>query len=156
VGDWIYYVNYSRAFGLYAIRTDGTGRRKLDDVRDGGFMNIQVVGDRIYYTSNVGGLHSMRTDGSDKRELSDDDPWDLNIVGDWIYYRHTRDDHKIYAIRTDGTERRQIGDDRARNVIVDNDWIYYTDIDDDFKLYAIRTDGTERRLVRDATTVFLI
>jgi hypothetical protein len=46
----------------------------------------------------------MKIDGTGDTKLCDDTPWDINIIGDWIYYFMDKGDDMI-RIRTDGTHR---------------------------------------------------
>jgi hypothetical protein len=68
---WIYYSNPHDGSKLYVIKTDGSGRQKLNDDRS---WNIKVSGDRIYYvnSSDGGKLYTIKIDGSDRQKLSDD------------------------------------------------------------------------------------
>lgn len=147
-GDWIYYFNYAydeewtRVPGLYKMRTDGTGKARLND--DGG-SDINVAGDWIYYKSHNysnysddNKLYKMRTDGTEKKQLSGDSVSSLNVVSDWIYYLSGL---SIFKMRTDGTERTKLNDDGSSSINVAGGWIYYRNGSDDGKLYKIRTDG---------------
>jgi len=102
-GEWIYYCTYSDGRKLYKIRTDGTGRTKLNE--DKSFF-INVVGDWIYYcnSSDDDKLYKIRTDGTRKTKLNEDRSWSINVVGEWIYYQNSFDGDKLYKIRTDGTD----------------------------------------------------
>jgi hypothetical protein len=63
-GDWIYYNNASDDGKLYKIKTDGSGRQKLnDDVSS----YINVIGDWIYYTDDIGNICKIKTDGSERQ-----------------------------------------------------------------------------------------
>ena len=66
MGGWIYYQNYSDNNKLYAIRTDGSGRKKIsDDI----IVDINIVGDWIFYSSKVKSPYdtcAIRIDGTGK------------------------------------------------------------------------------------------
>jgi hypothetical protein len=49
---------------IYRVRTDGTGRAKLNDASS---SLINIAGDWIYYES--GGFYRMKTDGSENQQV---------------------------------------------------------------------------------------
>ena len=142
--DWIYYSNTIDGYKLYKIRTDGTGKEKLND-DDSRFIN--VVGDWIYYnkTNPVGDyeLYKIRTDGTDRQAIDAGvDYFGIQVVDDWIYYYHPYDDSfGVYKVRTDGTDKTKLTSSGSGISVVDG-WIYYS-YREDKNLYKIRTDGTE-------------
>jgi meiotically up-regulated gene 157 (Mug157) protein len=79
VGDWVYYSCISDAIDntdygekLYCIKTDGTGRQKLNDDRS---RNVIVAGDWVYYINLNDfsyNLYRIKTDGSGRQKLNDD------------------------------------------------------------------------------------
>lgn len=154
---WIYlFTNYSDSDGgLYKIRPDGTGKKKLVD---GEVRSINVVGDWIYYANwhqgvpyGDGSIHKIRTDGTKDTKLNSDSSLYVNVVGDWIYYINRYHSDRIYRIRTDGTERTMLSEDRSDYMNVVGDWIYYVNRHDSEKLYKMRTDGTGRTKVCDGS-----
>jgi hypothetical protein len=120
--DWLYYCSKNN---LYKIRTDGTGKQKLNN---DWCKDFNVVGDWVYYCNmndndNLynqskllgvansilqvsGKLFRIRTNGTGRQKLSDDWCTDVNITGDWINYCNMSDNFKHYKIRTDGTDRQ--------------------------------------------------
>jgi hypothetical protein len=80
-GDWIYYFNLGvDGPALYKIRTDGSGKMKLNsDVS----TSINVVGDWIYYCKGRlydegiytlnGPIYKIRTDGTEETIINDED-----------------------------------------------------------------------------------
>jgi hypothetical protein len=159
-GDWIYYVNDNDGYSIYKIRTDGTGRVKINDDSS---RYLNVVGDWIYY-SNIEGdsdlvgiikpdhgynIYKIRTDGSERIKLNNDLSKYLTVVDDWIYYTQaifngeklTAD---LYKIRVDGSNPTKLSDDIALDLNVVDDWIYYTNESDSHRIYKVRTDGSER------------
>jgi meiotically up-regulated gene 157 (Mug157) protein len=110
---------------LYKIRTDGTGRQKLNDDR---CTDINVAGDWVYYCN----MNDNNKLNSKFLEVANSI---LQISG------------KLFRIRTDGTGRQKLSDDWCSNIVVAGDWVYYTSMKDNLKGYRIRTDGTDRQLV---------
>jgi len=150
-GDWVYYQNGSDGKKLYKIRTDGTGRTKLNEDYYSSYLN--VLGEWIYYTYAFDSrIYKIRTDGTGRTKLNEDESSYLNVQGEWIYYRNGSDERKLYKIRTDGTGRTKLNDDVSESFIVLNEWIYYrNDSSSSYTgmLYKIRTDGTGRTKLND-------
>jgi hypothetical protein len=117
------------------------------NLANGGIVAQQ--GDWIYYTiiSSVssdttkpnGQLCKIRTDGSGEVKLNSDVSFNINVVGDWIYYVNVQPGN-IFKIRTDGTGKTKLNSNESRNIYVVGDWIYYQD--DQSYLCKSRTDGT--------------
>ena len=147
-GDWIYYRSNDDG-KIYAIKTDGSGLRKVNDDDS---ADINIVGDWLYYTNlNIderSTIYAIKTDGSGRRKITDDRSYCVNVVNDWIYYSNMSDGYKMYAIKTDGSGRQMITDHRSYNLTVVGDWIYY----ESGFIYAIKTDGTEQRKLTDVAT----
>lgn len=57
--------------------------------------------------------------------LTDDEAWNLNISGKYLYYSNWSDKHRIYRLSLDGTEKVKITDDPANQVTVAGDWLVY-------------------------------
>jgi len=171
-GDWIYYVNDTDGGSIYKIRTDGSGRTKLNDDNS---RNLNVVGDWIYYSNKEGEgypravmlnpdynyhLYKIRTDGSGRTRLNNDLTMNPIVSDGWIYYSNRdREDEfyssSLYKIRTDGTERTRISDDVTYFIDVVGGWIYYSNESENHKLYKIRTDGSERTPLTHDADVYL-
>ena len=156
VGDWVYYSNrnwreektryrYNNYFyTLYKIRTDGSGRTKLNNFTS---CDINVVGDWAYYRNTNGGVYKVCTDGSGMTKLNNDEGIYINVVDEWLYYSNRSDEHKLYKIRTDGCGMVMFNEDKSAFINVVGKWVYYRNGDYDFELYKIRTDGTGKQKV---------
>ncbi|MCE5223257.1 DUF5050 domain-containing protein [bacterium] len=160
-GEWVYYSNFNDDRKLYKIRTDGTGRTKLNE--DNSYY-INVVGEWIYYHNNSdeANLYKIRTDGTGRTKLNEDMNSNyINVVGEWIYYTFSisGNTQSIYKIRTDGTGRTKLNDDISMDINVVGEWIYYhnySDKDSDKgKLYKIRTDGTGRTKLSEDDSYYI-
>jgi len=138
-GDWIYYENASDNSFLYKIKSDGTNKTKLNDVKS---SKINVVGDWIYYKSGSDySLYKIRTDGTQVTKIYNGDCYWINVVDDWIYFQNGGN---ICKIRTDGTGEIKLNSDNSNGITVLDDWIYYSNGSDNFYIYKIRTDGTSK------------
>jgi tetratricopeptide (TPR) repeat protein len=155
-GDLIYYSNLSDNGYLYKIKTDGTGKTKLNSENS---SNINVVDGWVYYMnqsqSNYYSLCKIQTDGIGETKLSSDQLSGLNVVGNWAYYENSSDNGYIYKIRTDGTGKTKLTSDKTYtkdSICVVENWIYYTNRSDNSCLYKIRLDGSGRtKLNSDGT-----
>ena len=141
-GEWIYYRNYNVDWCIYKVKTDGTGKKKLN-VYEG--SNINVVGDWLYFSnlSDNGYLYKMKTDGSKAKKLNSDNSEYISVVGDWIYYKNSSDDGHIYKEKTDGTKRARLNNSSSYSINIVGDWIYYLNFSDGACLYKIRTNGKD-------------
>ena len=102
--------------------------------------------DWIYYrSSDDNKIYKIRTDYSGHEKINDDNSWDINVVGDWIYYQNPDDGEKIYKIRIDGSGNKKINDDLSWDINIAGDWIYYRNTFDVWKTYKIRTDGSGKQ-----------
>ena len=162
-GDWIYYNNWNDEGCIYAIRTDGSERRKVSDEF---FYCIFIIDEWMYWFTQdidhndkwVGSsrIGAIKTDGSEACTILETKGFisSINTDGNWIYYANSDDSGKIFAIKPDGSEMRKVSDDKSDLMSIVGDWIYYlkpTRNYDDApffrQVYAIKTDGTERHLV---------
>jgi len=119
-------------------------------------------GDFIYFSNQGylrgGYLSVMNYDGSNIQVLTEDLPYYMNVVDDYIYYIDVGSGHDVvddfsnymmlYRIRTDGSDRQRLGDN-AKDVHVVDGWIYYISYSDFRKIYTMRLDGSERRKLCD-------
>ena len=153
-GDRIYYSNANDNGYMYAIKTDGTDNKKLnDDVS----AYINVAGDLIYYCNSSDGrkLYTMKTDGTDKQKLNDDWSYFITVIGDLIYYSNGDDDWKPYTMKTGGTDRKKLNDDMSSFINVENGRIYYCNDSDNGKLYTIKINGKDRKKLSDDVAMWL-
>ncbi|PYI51830.1 DUF5050 domain-containing protein [Paenibacillus flagellatus] len=124
-----------RGFGIEACGGAANAQSKQADAlnvaNDG---QLAVQGDWIYMNparSNGGAnrLVKVRKDGSEETKLSDDNPRNINVEGDWLYYTVSDPDRTelggIYKMKTDGTERTRLSTVPAANLWVRDGWISY-------------------------------
>ena len=160
VGDWIYYSNMTGDPGrnIYRIRTDGTGKEKLNDDNSSW---LSVVDGWIYYVNNDDdfSLYRIRTDGYGREKISDSQIRTFNAMDEWVYYS-VKDEAGIYRVNMDGSNRISICDERADILIIEDGWIYFLVlIDTPFinKLHKMRLDGSEcERIAEDDVWFFNI
>jgi len=98
-------------------------------------------GGYIYQSHDNARLVKAHADGT-ATEITGDNPRNINVIGDWIYYQNI-EDHTIYKIKTNGTERQQISQDKNyHGLVAAGEWLYYSNGSDDSKLYKMKTDGS--------------
>ncbi|MCL2488784.1 MAG: DUF5050 domain-containing protein, partial [Oscillospiraceae bacterium] len=148
---WIY---YSDENGMYAIKPDGTGKRKLCD-SNGIIRLINVVGDRIYYALHnynpdaTDGLYTMKTDGTGGKKLYDGLIEHMHVVGDRIYFNLSMNTGiGFFAMKTDGTGLKRLYDDYASCINIAGDRIYFKNDSTD-ALCSIKTDGTDIKILNN-------
>jgi uncharacterized protein YchJ len=170
--DWIYYVNDTDGYSIYKIRTDGSGRTKLNDDNS---RYINVVGQWIYYVSYEGqgfiepsndypmpvsgipdnsrsyNIYRMRIDGSNREKLNSDNSRFLKVIEDWIYYNNQSDGGSLCRIRTDGSDRSKLNSGESLYINIDGDWIYYMKWGESCDIFRIRPDGSDENLVMAQT-----
>jgi hypothetical protein len=95
--EWLYYNNkFVKAF--YKMRTDGTGRQRLN--KDWCAALI-VVGDWVYYTNrnDKDKLYRIRTDGKDRKKIVNNECEEIGAAGGWVYYTLYGDPEKLNRIQ---------------------------------------------------------
>ncbi|WP_227936442.1 DUF5050 domain-containing protein [Alkalihalobacillus deserti] len=146
-GDWIYYNNPLDNGSLYKIKTDGTGKQKLNADNS---IYINVIGEWIYYVNNTRGagrlIYKIKIDGSNQTRLTDVGAQYVNVYGDWIYYLLSSSDgiSAIYKIKTDGTNQTQLTSGLDMSLAIYNDWIYFSE---GFTPARIKFDGSNKQTV---------
>jgi predicted small secreted protein len=138
VGNWIYYSDDSSAGRLRKIKLDGTGKTYIS-TKDAHDFNI--IGETVYYRE-VSSIYKSGTDGTKKVKLVDNVfNGVFQVEGDWVYYRNTSDNFKLYKVKTDGSKKTKVGDVRTDCFNISDGWIYYDNFEGGF--YKIKTDGKE-------------
>ena len=164
-GDWLLYNSDDH---LFAVRTDGTGGRKLGNASTKLFA---FDGNWIYYGNNDdhGRLYKITIAGTGKTKLSDEIPEELQIQNGWLYYRGSdRYDGtgkmSIYKMRTDGTGKATLfTSDVPFWFELRGDWFYgYRDILEDGaftalgekELYKMKIDGTGFTVLKKGNSMY--
>lgn len=161
---WIYYSNVLDKEKLYKIKTDGTGKVKLND--DENSYSINIDGDNIYYIVDGGKINKIKTDGSSESTITEAYVNRMNVVGDKIYYMSYNagnDDYDtegyLYRINLDGSGSEKISEEKVKMFNVIGDHVYYISANDvegnteNGKIYSINLDGTGKTgITEDAAT----
>ena len=148
LGDRIYYSNGNDGWTLYTVKTNGSGKAKLNDDKSYG---INAAGDFVYYINSTDGkkIYAVKTDGSGRRKVCEDESSNISVEGELIYYSNESDGGAIYAIKTDGSGRRKVCEGRSSNINVEGELIYYSNEDDNGTIYTVKTDGSGVKKIGD-------
>jgi len=144
------------AFALAANTRGNTAGNLHND----GYAAIQ--GDWIYYVNNdnrIPGIFStdfykMRIDGTKVTKLDQGltVSSEINIAGDWIYYRGWGG--YLYKAKPDDSAATRLTDYSVEHIQVVDDWIYFSKRAiggcAEHNLYRIRTDGTDEQMLADS------
>jgi predicted small secreted protein len=116
-GDYIYSRSSFGGMGVYRFNLDGSdvahfaesGQTSEFAVADGWIYYVQT--DPEHGSQDI--LYKMTIDGTEIVELAPSKEnyyYDLNVVGEWIYFNGTNDSGRMaqFKIRTDGTEEQLI------------------------------------------------
>jgi exo-beta-1,3-glucanase (GH17 family) len=126
----------------------GNTNGNLSGISSGG--NVAKQGDWIYIRNlkDKLGLYKMRADGSESIKLADGWVSFINIIGDWVYFRHWGEDvdMSIQKIRIDGSEHTVLPGKSMNGIMVINDWVYHADFSG---IYRMRTDGSEHAMLHN-------
>ena len=149
-----------RTQGLYSIRSDGTGRRKIVSAQDGASPSIDPLGRRITFTREgprgSTGIFTVKMSGKHRQQLTPFDnsyrPSFSGPLGRRIAYSHPQGlvRKQIWVMASDGTEKRRVTKAKASAgspaFSPDGKWIAYDRSD---QIYKVRSDGSEvKRLTR--------
>lgn len=109
-----------------------------------GTMSVQE--EYIYYRVHQKGLYRMKTDFSDNTRISEDITYNLNVVGDWIYYVDSIT-YQVFKMKLDGTDKTLVLDKKVSGLQVHNGYFYYLGMDSANKLYRSNLEGQEEVLL---------
>lgn len=166
VGDWIY-CNYRDVFDsfsvknsydintIYKMKLDGSEKTKVEEIKDGHYEFLNIVGDWIYYVkesqkNKVYEIYKIKTDGSEKTKLASSYKsryMDLNVSGDWIYYREYYENptkNILCKMKIDGSQQTELESSDGFNYLYLNvlgDWIFYGD---NYTIYKMKIDGSKK------------
>ena len=112
-------------------------------------------------------LYRMDVNGGNKKLLlTSEIIYDLNLVGDWIYFLKDFGDKKIhhsyaiYKIKKDGTNLTKVTNkvnEEARYMLVVDDWIYFDDWNNDNytrTLKRIDLDGSNETMINNEQSLW--
>ncbi|MDR2547480.1 MAG: DUF5050 domain-containing protein [Lachnospiraceae bacterium] len=111
-GDWIYATsNFLNFSGVFKFRIDGTDATNLGGVEQSQYFDIALADGFIYYyVAGIGAdydLYKVGIDGGEHVKLATNRYFlNINIVGDWIFFRGLAEGSyqtDILKMRTDGS-----------------------------------------------------
>ncbi|HWR05553.1 DUF5050 domain-containing protein [Sporomusa sp.] len=98
-----------------------------------GSRAVSRVNNTLYYLDLAGDtyagssekIYRLNAGKTTPTVLSDDEAWNLNISGKYLYYSNWSDNHSIYRLSLDGTEKTKITTDPANQVTLAGNWLVY-------------------------------
>lgn len=156
---WIYYSNLSDEGKLYRVRTDGSGKEALSDMRT---ESIDIVNGTVYYATTVLGGEEETPAVGIYRLGPEDGPTKIvsvnaehiSILGDNIYFVDKNNGYKLCYVKKDGTGLTVVTNDFIHAYDVADDWIYCAGRD---SIYKMRKDGSSKVLLSNtgATSILV-
>ena len=147
---WIYYntsklsmYDTSTQPGIFKIKTDGTGKVKLVDFQEMGYI-VNIADGFIYYFNNNDGTYRITLDGSGKTPIIDGSFMAFGTK-DWLYYivGDFSTDAQIYKTRFDGSQKMLLysGSAIGNRINVSGDYVFFS-TSPSKGIYKVKTDGT--------------
>ena len=149
IGDYIYYFNSSLG-GVYKIKiADIEFGEAIPELISNSITSwdllTEIVVDNgwIYYPNNNDGLslYRIRLDGTNNTKINAAESRNLNVEGDYIYFKEGR---QLYKMNIYGGVKTQITYENVDYINLSNGWIYYRNNSDSGSLYKIKIDGTSK------------
>ncbi len=107
-GNWVYYDSYGNIDGISKVDIDGKEQQQIIfEVVD----SFNVDNGYVYYNDSLNNLYKVRNDGSSKVKIGSRIDQDINIAGNWIYYKNwdSKDsDSKDYRIKLDSSLKQKL------------------------------------------------
>jgi len=97
---------------------------------NGNLINLGTAAEQggwVYFSSktpNAGIYKCMPDMKTAFQKLSSDDAYNLNVIGDWIYYIK-KTTFELYKIRTNGKDRTKVIEDGCQYFVIKDNYIYY-------------------------------
>ncbi|EJO5346818.1 leucine-rich repeat domain-containing protein [Clostridium botulinum] len=130
-GNFIYYTNYEDNSCIYKIKTDGTGKVKLNNIP---CSQMNIIGSYIYYVSK-GNLYKISIDGSNNSLIYSGNITNINVYNNYIYYVDNNDNNGLYKISLDGKDKVKLSKKTFKYInILDGD-IYYISLDNEDRIF---------------------
>lgn len=109
-GDWLYYINKGKQNYIYKMRLDGSENQKAVDVRA---RHLNYADGWLYFNDmdNDQKLYRINTEDKDKKkELVVDMNLciDINIAGDWLFFRTEGSVVRQYMLNLKTSEYREV------------------------------------------------
>lgn len=150
-GGRVFYIDMSDDNHIYRMKTDGSGRTRLNDLYSQGLL---ADGDWLYYRGRENGidwLYRVGMNGADGGQVARENPYGLFLVGGVFYYQRIVDwqDKYISLIRNeqDWTDSTTVVERFPSYWVVNDDqWFYYADGDAmGGPLIRMRADGSAKQ-----------
>lgn len=139
----ICYILIITPFSVQAAPSSGSG----DNVVNNGSLIVKE-GDWIYYrnSSDGGSIYKTNTDGTQNIKLNDISSCNINIQGDWIYFKSLSSNkfYEMYSMKKDGSSSpKDLNFSSSSNEKIAGGYIYYN--------YRSLSGGYSNRIKIDGT-----
>lgn len=136
-GNWIYFS--PSAYEIAKITKIGTNKTTVYEVSAGNILNINVVGDWIYFycegnTEGKSYIAKVRTDGTGfEKLLSGVRIWNMLVIKDKLFYiayknqysDYSMDCNPLYCISVNGGATKMIHDGAVESLMSDGTYLYF-------------------------------
>ena len=169
---WIYFSPTAKT--IAKIRSDGTQQTTVYQVPSGYVMNVQVVGDWIYFYCEGSSeaksyIAKVRTDGEGFEKIVNSVyVWDMLVVKETVlftvacfeYNDFAKDCMPLYSISVNGGPMKMIYDGFVSNITADETYVYFLHTGEDgvTSIHRMKHDTTKETVLRqnvDANRFFL-
>ena|GEM_PF-6579377 len=184
INGWLYYLNgigrgkigkdsYYYKMKLETLETEPVLFAKADAIPEykgligtasGNNMNGGCVAEKggwIYYANESDNrfLYKMRPDGTEKTRLNKEESFEINVVGDYVYYSGSYvNKNVICRIKTDGTGRTVLRNVCCSSLTVIGNRIYYAQVfcyETGTPIpFVINTDGTDKKRLYETDDIY--
>lgn len=148
--DRIYIVSIDKIPNIWSIDMNGKNIKKIYSFKDSSIYPIEIKGKYLYYmsykfNSNNTAIQNMQIwklslVGKEEKKVLLDSAYYMGISGNWMYYRNSADNNKLYKIGLDGKNNKKISDKFISSGDIIDSTIYFKDNNND--LCSMKLDGT--------------
>lgn len=108
--------------------------------------SINIVDDWIFYRNNEV-IQRMKIDGSSMNTIFKGYPFDMSVIGNWIYFINFDDDN-LYKMDLNGRNREVLVNENLVNMTIYDEKIYYSyEEDEEYYLEKSNLDGSKKELL---------
>ena len=157
--DYIYYSNGNK---LEKVKKNGTARNLVYTAQSGELLNVNVVGDWIYFyckgaTVDRSYIAKVRTDGTGFEKLvSSVNVWEMLAVSDTVYYTTVTENFEyveygkeifpLYSVSVNGGTPKQLRDGAVSYLVADATYLYFSHTTKDGENTVCRIKHSNARL----------
>lgn len=160
--DYVYYSIPKNEEKLYRMRTNGTDKQKIGDIKT---KFINIISDRILFVNSddMDKIYVMDLEGKDSTIFLDESVLFLFIRGEWLYFIKETEPQSLYKMKVDKSFSTKILEDSKKTdkifdppqYNITSDYIYY--VDSSNALCKVNFDGSDKTVIaQDNTGPFIV